>query len=249
MRLVLLRHGQTNANVLGQLDTAVPGDPLTDLGHRQAEAAPAGLAALGIVPEALFVSTLVRTQQTAVPLARATGLTPVVLDGLKEIQAGDLEMLDDHRSQGEYNATAFAWAHGDLNVRMPGGESGHGFFARYDAAIRDVVAAHSAACGSAAGRSSQSRQTVIVVSHGAAIRTWVAARCLDTDGAFAGDHQLDNTAFAVLTSIDDSSRDAERARTSGRPWRLDDWHGTPAGGAALSDRSANDPTGTGPTTG
>ena len=34
MRLLLIRHGQTPSNVLGLLDTAVPGPGLTDLGDR-----------------------------------------------------------------------------------------------------------------------------------------------------------------------------------------------------------------------
>ena len=35
MRLLLIRHGETPGNVLGQLDTAHPGPGLTDLGERQ----------------------------------------------------------------------------------------------------------------------------------------------------------------------------------------------------------------------
>ena len=38
MRLFLVRHGQTHANVARQLDTAVPGLDLTDAGHEQARA-------------------------------------------------------------------------------------------------------------------------------------------------------------------------------------------------------------------
>ena len=38
MRLMLIRHGQTPSNVLGLLDTAIPGPGLTDLGREQAAA-------------------------------------------------------------------------------------------------------------------------------------------------------------------------------------------------------------------
>ena len=44
MRLLLIRHGQTPGNVLGQLDTAFPGPGLTGLGERQAAALPEALA-------------------------------------------------------------------------------------------------------------------------------------------------------------------------------------------------------------
>ncbi|MCU1422571.1 MAG: hypothetical protein JWN36_2222 [Microbacteriaceae bacterium] len=213
MRLLLLRHGQTESNVIGALDTAVPGAPLTAIGERQASAVPAALEPV----DAVFVSTLIRTQQTALPLERARGIHATILDGLKEIQAGDLEMKNDRHSQGVYNTTAFAWARGELDLRMPGGETGHEFFLRFDAAIEQARSAG---------------DDVLVVSHGAAIRTWVAARCDNTNGVFAGTHQLDNTGLVTLHSHD-------------RGWHLDDWQSTPVGGAHLADDRAVDPMGMG----
>ncbi|MCU1528822.1 MAG: hypothetical protein JWP75_2585 [Frondihabitans sp.] len=223
MRLLLLRHGQTPANVLGQLDTAVPGAPLTDLGQKQAAAVPVGLARFAPI-ETITVSTLIRTQLTAAPVAATLGIDPVILDGLKEIQAGDLEMRNDPESQGLYNSTAFAWAEGDLDLRMPGAENGHEFFERFDAAVAEVEARGGA--------------TALIVSHGAAIRTWAAARGTHTDGRFAGSHQLDNTGLAVLEST------GRRGERPGR-WNLVDWIGTPVGGEQLHDRVAEDPTGSG----
>ncbi|KTR37372.1 histidine phosphatase, partial [Curtobacterium oceanosedimentum] len=41
MRLLLIRHGQTPANVSGVLDAEVPGPGLTELGQQQADALPA----------------------------------------------------------------------------------------------------------------------------------------------------------------------------------------------------------------
>jgi broad specificity phosphatase PhoE len=62
VRLLLIRHGQTPGNVLGQLDTAHPGPGLTELGEHQAEALSRALANERI--HALYASTLVRTQIT-----------------------------------------------------------------------------------------------------------------------------------------------------------------------------------------
>ena len=67
MRLFLIRHGQTPANVLGELDTAHPGPGLTELGTRQAAVIPDALRLESI--DAVFASTLVRTHLTAQPLA------------------------------------------------------------------------------------------------------------------------------------------------------------------------------------
>ena len=95
MRLILIRHGETPSNVVGALDTAVPGAPLTPLGHRQAAAIPPVLTVERIT--AVHASPLVRTQLTAAPLATARGLEVVVTDGLEEIAAGHLEMKHRRR--------------------------------------------------------------------------------------------------------------------------------------------------------
>ncbi|UIR21371.1 histidine phosphatase family protein [Streptomyces spinosirectus] len=183
MRLLLVRHGQTPSNVDFLLDTAVPGPGLTALGERQAAALPGALADEDI--EALYVSTLVRTQLTAAPLAAARGLEPVVRDGIREIAAGDLEMLPGNSEHGLlYMTTVFAWAEGDTALRMPGGENGEEALARYDA-----VVAEAARSGAAA---------VAMVSHGAAIRMWTAARADNVDVAFAADRPLDNTGVVIL---------------------------------------------------
>ncbi|MDX2675271.1 histidine phosphatase family protein [Streptomyces sp. NY05-11A] len=216
MRLLLVRHGQTPTNVDYLLDTAVPGPGLTELGLRQAAALPQALAGEDI--EALYVSTLVRTRLTAAPLAAARGLDVLVRDGLREISAGDLEMLPGDSEQGElYMRTAFAWAAGDVDLRMPGGESGAEFLARYDA-----VVAEAAASGAGA---------VALVSHGAAIRTWSAARAHNVDVAFAAAHRLANTGTVVL----------EGSPADG--WKALSWAGAtvvPAGEAGPAGRPVED---------
>ena len=56
MHLLLLRHGQTHGNTQGALDTAFPGNDLTDLGIRQSEAAARVIA--GQPPTGIYVSPL-----------------------------------------------------------------------------------------------------------------------------------------------------------------------------------------------
>ncbi|MER5434471.1 histidine phosphatase family protein [Streptomyces sp. NPDC002588] len=188
MRLLLVRHGQTPANVDSLLDTAVPGPGLTELGERQAAALPAALADEDI--GALYVSTLLRTRLTAEPLAAARGLEIRVRDGIREIFAGDLEMLPGDSEHGAlYMRTVFAWAAGDTEPRIPGGENGTEFLARYDAVIAE-------AAGSGAG-------TVALISHGAAIRTWCAARAHNVDVPFAAAHRLANTGTVILEGSPD----------------------------------------------
>lgn len=219
MKLLLIRHGETPGNVLGQLDTDHPGPGLTELGERQAEAMARALANERI--EALYASTLIRTQITAAPLARLHTLDVEVLEGLHEIEAGSLEKLTDHESHKRYMGTVISWAAGDLDRRMPAGPDGHAFFDRFDAAIALV-----------AGRAErQQHGTVAVVSHGAAIRTWAGLRAEGADHEFAARHVLANTGIVAL----------EGSLATG--WTLLHWDGSPVGGLALADPTAEDPTG------
>ncbi|MEJ3404738.1 histidine phosphatase family protein [Rathayibacter sp. YIM 133350] len=214
MRLLLIRHGQTSSNVLGLLDTDAPGPSLTELGDRQSKGIPDALAERN--PEAIFISRLVRTHETAVPLAEHLNLSGTVLGGLNEIEAGSLEDLSDIASVHTYLTTAFAWAEGDMARRMPGGPDGHEFFSRFDAAIADVVAT--------------GVETAAVFSHGMAIRAWAAARASDIDGSYAATHELDNTGMVSLDSGEDGT------------WTLVEWRSTPLMGTAVADAEALDPT-------
>lgn len=216
MRLLLIRHGQTPANVRGELATARPGPGLTELGHAQAEAVAEALGHERIA--AIYVSPLVRTAETAAPLARALGLEPVVLEGLEEIEAGDLEDLRDMPSVMTYVRTVFGWVAGDMDVRIPGSIDGNEFFARFDAAIEQIAGTHPDA-------------TVAVVSHGAAIRAWTGSRASNLSADSPEGRHLDNTGVVVL---------------SGSPaggWLAETWEGEPVGGERFDDPAARDPLG------
>ncbi|MFC9326175.1 histidine phosphatase family protein [Kitasatospora sp. NPDC057015] len=215
MRLLLIRHGETFSNLRRLLDTALPGAALTPLGLRQAAALPAALAGEDV--DALYVSTLVRTQQTAAPLAAARGLEPLVRGGLRELSAGDLELRGDDAAAELYMRTAFAWSAGDTGLRMPGGENGVEALARLDAVMAE-------AAGSGAG-------TVAMVSHGAAIRMWTAARAENVDVPFAAAHPLDNTAVVVLEGTPEEG------------WKALSWMGAPIGGPVRADHRADSPAG------
>jgi broad specificity phosphatase PhoE len=215
VRLLLMRHGQTHANVSGELDTAHPGLDLTDLGRAQAVAASKALADEAL--DAIFVSSRVRTHQTAAPTAADRGLPLAQLDGLQEIDAGDFEMRNDHDAIAGYIGSVATWLEGRLDHRMPGGETGKEFLERFDAAVRAIVdAGHEAA---------------LVVSHGAALRTWISTRMVPHPDAPAPTTPLHNTALIVLEG------DFEAG------WEMVSWQGHPVGGEFLEDPTAEDPTG------
>lgn len=197
MRLILIRHGQTPANVDGVLESTVPGPGLTELGLEQAAELPAALAHEPI--GAIYVSTMTRTHLTAAPLAEARGLTPIERDGVREIAAGDVEGNSDEASVHQYVSTLLHWCGGELDVRMPGAEDGHEVLARFDAVVREAE--------------EQGHQAVAIVCHGAIIRAWTAARAEDVDLEFVRHHYVVNTGVVVLNgSMDDS-------------WEVESWLG------------------------
>lgn len=214
MRLLLIRHGQTPSNVDGALDTARPGAGLTALGHAQAAAIPRELEAERI--EAVYASVLTRTQLTGQPLAAARRLNIRVRECLEEISAGDFEMRSDGDAVQEYIEGGWRWANGDLDHTISGGESGHDFFARFDAVVHEVAAAH---------------ETAVIVSHGAAIRVWASTRAVNVASETAVQRRLQNTGMCVIEGDPDSG------------WLLQRWHEEPLGGIALEDRVAQDVTG------
>ncbi len=154
MLVRLVRHGRTAANVGMLLDTAAPGMPLDEVGLEQAEALVERLA--GVQVDAVYVSDLPRTHQTAAPLASALGIEPVELGGLREIQAGEDEMSPDW---ARYVGVLRAWGTGDLSAQVPGGETAHEFVSRFEDAVAAIADA--------------GHESVVLVSHGAAIRCWV----------------------------------------------------------------------------
>lgn len=219
MRLLLLRHGQTHGNTVGALDTAYPGNDLTELGVRQSEAAAQVLAEPGGHPtiDGIFVSPLVRTGQTAAPLAAVLDLEPRTLDGLKEIQAGDYEMATDEESIFGYIGTVAEWIEGRLDSRMAGSETGHEFLARYDAAVAEIA--------------ENGHRRALIVSHGAAIRTWIANRVSGSATHEKATEGFHNTACIELDGSPETG------------WQVISWTEDAVGGAYLDDENAPDPTG------
>jgi probable phosphoglycerate mutase len=168
---------------------AVPGQPFPlEGGHSNPPLSPQGEAQAERIGERLrhepiariFVSTLVRTHQTAAPTAAALGLEPEVIADLREIGLGDWE-------GGEYRIRA---AKGDPIVKavheqerwdlLPNGESFDTFTPRTRGAIEHVVAqtgpdalaavfAHGAVIGELCRQATASRPFAFVHSDNASI--------------------------------------------------------------------------------
>lgn len=160
-RVILIRHGETEANVqqlwYGALDA-----PLTPRGEAQVAATAERLAAHHARSpiDAFYVSPLPRARTTAAAIVASTGLPAVTEDDLAEFSLGDWEgrALDDLRDQEQL------WVRWDADPAFapPNGESPVSFLQRATNAVRRL------ACRHPGGQ-------VLIVSHGAFMSSVQAA--------------------------------------------------------------------------
>ena len=155
--VVLLRHGESEAAHPDRPFPLVDGHgdpPLHPNGHAQAERAGARLARERV--DAIYVTSLRRTHETAAPLAAALGLEPRVEPDLREVHLGDWEggLFRFHVAAG--HPAALQMRAEQRWDAIPGAEPRDVLHARTQAALQRIVAAHPD------GR-------VVVVAHGGVI--------------------------------------------------------------------------------
>lgn len=162
MQLLLIRHGQSQANLEGIIQGN--DDPLTELGRRQADALGRHLAATRSI-NVLYASPLARARQTAQLIGGHLGLEPVFEPGLAEIHAGTAAGMtwDAWAAAHPERAARMRTRARTLNDGWEGGETGRVFRTRVLAAWDRIVEAHRA-----------TDDTVAVVSHGGAL-AWIAS--------------------------------------------------------------------------
>ena len=187
--LVLARHGEAEYERAGLSDD---GGSLTEAGRRQARELAERLA--GDRVAAVWCSDLSRSVQTAEIAAAALGLNRVtVASGLREISVGD--HAGTPVRAGLLDQELRAWEKGRLSVRVPGGESGAEVVAR----LRDPL---EAAADQFRG------ETVLMVSHGWAIRVAVSQLCVNA---------------RQVRSWDLDHGQAVRISAGSEVWRLQAW--------------------------
>jgi len=213
MRIILIRHGQTSSNIGRHLDTGEPGAPLTNLGHEQANLLPRTLENERI--DAIYASPLLRTQQTAKPLASARGISVQTRSGICEVSAGDLEMANDENSIQTYLKIVMDWADGSEEAMILGaGENGSDVLRKFDRVVDEVRAS--------------AVDSAVFVSHGAIIRSWVGSRCVNIEPGFVAQTPVLNTGVVVVEETDGQ-------------WRVVQWQEQPIGGPEVQSPESDGP--------
>ena len=145
-RLILIRHGQTHANIARILDTALPGAPLTDQGIIQARRLGRVLLPSRERMTEIVTSHALRARQTGA--GAVAGLHHLVGPGVRlrheaglhEVQAGEIEGRSDFDAHRRFMEIFHGWLHGDFGAKVPGGESADDVLARYLPVLRALVA-------------------------------------------------------------------------------------------------------------
>lgn len=141
--LILIRHGESEAARPGKSFPLKDGhgDPaLHPAGKRQAIAVGQRLKSLPL--DALYVTTLQRTHQTAAPLAAHQGLTPIVEPDLREVFLGDWDG-GEYRIRAAEGHQAFQRAIALQEWgEIPGAETTAGLHARVRRALMRIAGNH-----------------------------------------------------------------------------------------------------------
>jgi probable phosphoglycerate mutase len=129
-RILLVRHGQSEWNASGRWQGQAD-PPLTTHGRLQAQEAAQALGAL----DAIWASDLQRASETALIIAQALGVGPVVVDeDLRERDAGEWSGLTRDEIHQRYPGYL------DEGRRPPGWESDERLYARARAALGRIAA-------------------------------------------------------------------------------------------------------------
>ncbi|MBV7293917.1 histidine phosphatase family protein [Corynebacterium sp. TAE3-ERU16] len=216
-RLILVRHGETTANIRHSLDTRPPGAPLTELGRSQAVEVGRRLAEmLGAANgdpgrlTGVHTSEALRARTTGKLLVEslerhaglASGTVPLTTrPGLHEFSAGDLEDMTDITSLETFRAAHLAALNGDTTGMPPGGENITTFLGRYRPVLEGIVLREMAR---------RPDGDAVVVAHASAMRLFARHA---TGIAVEEAHPIPNTGLVILEPGDSPF---------GR-WRLISW--------------------------
>jgi broad specificity phosphatase PhoE len=227
MTITFIRHGQSYGNLSGLGDTSTPGPTLTDLGQQQAKDIAAKLGDNNY--DAIYASTMVRTQQTAVPMSQYLGLPITVLPGIQEIEAGMYEGTPERAALFGYLTAPLAWA--GLSVTPPPNVSFNPITPNLDAFIPSAPGSTTGLNGHQfEDRVNGELQTIYdngdrnaaVFSHGGTIMIWTMmnAKNLSTEQKIMlfTQHPLSNTNYVVVEGNPEDG------------WNLVEWNGVKIAG-------------------
>ena len=162
MKLVLVRHGETEWNKLGKFQ----GQQDIALNARGiAQAKETAQAVVAWQHSTVYSSPLNRTMQVAQEISRLSGKTVKQVPGLQELSLGDLEGVTGEEMRANRPEVYAAWRDDPASVAMPNGETLVELQERAWKALVELEQAHLQA--------QTQDEALILVSHNFAIRSMI----------------------------------------------------------------------------
>ena len=195
--LTFIRHAESESNAQHMINTDIPGPSLTEEGEGQAQQLAHQLSRNNF--DGVYASDMVRTQQTAAPLAHALGKHVQVLPGLREIDAGWFNDTPTDMAKSTYLLAPADWLNGDLKDAVPGSISGKKFNDEFTSAVQKIY--------------DSGNTKPVAFSHAESIMYWTLLNVQNPKDSLATSHPLPNLGRVVITG------------SPAMGWTLVDWDG------------------------
>lgn len=150
MELILVRHGETDANRQGILMGSSKGPSLNPTGRAQAADVAAALKSKTVAH--LYTSPALRARETAEIVSQVIEAPLSEVSDLCEIDVGRLEGLTQAEVRQNYGSHSREWERDAATARHPGGETMEELQTRAWSVVQELAAKHP-------------EETVVVVSH------------------------------------------------------------------------------------
>jgi broad specificity phosphatase PhoE len=191
MRLYFVRHGESEANLLGEFSNSGLKHPLTARGLTQAQRVADDLAGLTVAQ--VYSSPVLRAQQTARIIAESLVAPLEITEALREWDVGIYEGTRDPEGWKLHRQVQEDWFfHDHLESKMPGGESFLEIRARFIPFIEGLLRAGAA----------DDRQHALV-GHGGLYIAMLPVILKNIDHAFALQHGFDYTVIVIAEARPD----------------------------------------------
>lgn len=202
MRLLFVRHGETDHNKARRIQGPLLDDPLNATGEEQARALAVHIAkeqtAGALHLDAVYASPLKRAWQTAGSVARPFGLKPIVEPAFIEFSWGIYLGTTETGATLEAMKIAHGeWTRGNVGYQLPEGESPQSAWERARAGLWPILERHRSG-------------TVALVAHGRINKVMLSSLVL-RDMSKMDEFPQGNTSLTLLERDDDAPPEG--------PWR------------------------------
>jgi len=193
MRIIIVRHGETNWNREGRV-MGLSDLELNENGKNQAELMAQSLSRGNVA--SIYTSPLKRALETAHIINRFHQVKITTLDGLRELDAGEVDGLTYHEIQKYYGDFFERWMNNCAVVRPPGGCTVLDVQNQAWAAMQEIIRREKARLQENEGKA------IIVVSHFFPIRA-ILCKAMNLDLSQIRRIRLDLASISILDFNDD----------------------------------------------